>query len=45
MLGHFSAALYVIYLFRKRTFNHMDATVVVPELPNKQQNNNLGEQL
>ncbi len=45
MFGHLAAALYVIYLFRKRGFNHSDVEVQVPALPGKQQNNNLGEQL
>jgi hypothetical protein len=45
MLGHLAAALYVIYLFRKRVFNHTDVEVQVPALPDKQQNNSLGEQL
>ena len=42
MLGHFSAAIYVIYLFRKRNFKSQ-VQVVVPALLDSQQINNLGK--
>jgi len=45
MLGHLCAAIYVIYLYRKRSFHHQQQTQTIPTLPNKQQNNNLGEQV
>jgi Na+-driven multidrug efflux pump len=44
MIGHLSAALYVIYLFRKRHFTNDKQDVAVPVLLNKPQNNHLGEQ-
>ena len=45
MLGHLCAAIYVIYLYRKRSFHDQQQTQTIPILPNKQQNNNLGEQV
>ena len=44
MLGHFSSAIYVIYLVRKRSFKKK-LQVREPALLNHQPNNNLGEQL
>jgi len=45
MLGHLCAAIYVLYLFRKRSFNHQHQKLAIPALVNKQQTNDLGEQL
>jgi Na+-driven multidrug efflux pump len=47
MFGHFAAAIYVIYLFRKSKLNIINQTQnpAVPALLNQSQSNNLGEQL
>ena len=45
MLGHLCAAIYVIYLYRRRRVNSQHKTISIPFLLNKQASDDIGEQV